>query len=240
MDNNLPTYACSDITKGEQIQRMFDSIAPRYDFLNHLLSVGIDRMWRRALIKDLEVEDPHAVLDVATGTGDLAIAMARGGIRKITGSDISEGMLAIGRKKADKAGLDIDMVMADAQNLPFGEGSFDAVTSAFGIRNFPDPQTALDEMFRVLHPGGVVYILEFSKPDNNIILRLFRFYFHNVFPLVGRIVSHDSDAYKYLPRSVDAFPCGERFAGMMLRAGFSDVKIRRMTGGIATIYKARK
>ena len=219
---------------------MFDSIAPRYDFLNHLLSVGIDRWWRRALINDLAGEGAREVLDVATGTGDLAISMACGGKINVTGSDISEGMLAIARRKAGKAGLDIGMVAADAQDLPFEANSFDAVTSAFGIRNFPEPQVALGEMFRVLREGGVVYILEFSKPDNGFMLKLFRFYFHNVLPVVGRIVSRDADAYEYLPRSVDAFPSGERFAGMILRAGFGDVGMRRMTGGIATIYKARK
>lgn len=237
---NLTPYTDSDSPKKEQIRDMFDSIAPKYDFLNHFLSLGIDRYWRRVLVRDLAKENPSRVLDVATGTGDLAIAIARSGARRVTGVDLSPGMLEKGRSKVRKAGLDIDMQIADVEALGFADGSFDAVTAAFGVRNFGNPLAGLSQMYRVLGDNGIIYVLEFSKPDSSLLSYLFRIYFHKILPAVGKVVSRDRGAYKYLPMSVDAFPSGELFAGLLARAGFNDITMNRLTGGVVTIYKAVK
>ena len=238
--STITPYAGSAAARKEQVRDMFDSIAPRYDLLNHLLSAGIDRSWRRTLIRDLVRENPRRVLDIATGTGDLAISIARSGERSVTGADLSEGMLEKARAKIAAQGLDIELVHSDAEHLPFREDTFDSVTVAFGIRNFDDPCGSLAEMRRVLREGGTVYVLEFSKSDNNVLLGLFRIYFHNILPFVGKMISKDKGAYKYLPESVELFPSGEEFAGMLCRAGFHGVTMKRLTGGIATIYKAVK
>jgi demethylmenaquinone methyltransferase/2-methoxy-6-polyprenyl-1,4-benzoquinol methylase len=238
-------------TKRERVEAMFDSIAPRYDALNHLLSAGVDRLWRRRVVRlaarglsEGAEDDPGAaLLDVATGTGDLAIALARGLPRaRVTGVDISEGMLALGRRKVARAGLADRVTLrgGDAEALAFEAGTFDVVTVAFGVRNFGDVEAGLGEMRRVLRRGGRCLVLEFSEPRRGLFAALYRFYFHRVLPWVGRAVSRDAGAYAYLPRSVEEFPAPERFEAMLLGAGFAEVKTRRLTFGVAYIYEARK
>lgn len=222
---------------------MFDAIAFRYDALNHLLSMGVDRSWRRKVVRRVHAAKPATILDLATGTGDLAIMLARECPQSaVTGIDLSEQMLAIGRQKVSQAGLAqcITLMQGDAENLPAEDNSFDAVTVAFGVRNFEDIARGVAEIHRVLHPGGIVCVLEFGMPRNKIFGTLYRFYFHRVLPSVGRMLSHDKSAYTYLPQSVDEFPYGEKFRGMLLQAGFTDCRITNLWGGIAQIYYGRK
>lgn len=219
---------------------MFDDIAGRYDFLNRLLSVGIDKSWRRKLVKMLADRRPADILDLATGTGDLAIACAeiKPSPRKVTGIDISNNMLEKGRMKVSKKGLDklVELKYGDGENINFDDCSFDAVTVAFGLRNFENPTRGLNEMNRVLRPGGRVYILEFSLPRNGLAGALYRLYFTKALPLVGRMCSGHSSAYGYLPDSVTAFPRYETLLDMMRAAGFEQTRYRTLTFGIATIY----
>lgn len=221
------------------IRAMFDSIAPSYDTLNHLFSLGIDHLWRRRTVRELRKFAPKRVLDLATGTGDLAIAIAKG-IEdvKVTGADISTEMVEVGRAKVARRALGerVELGIADAEQLPYAEGEFDAVTVGFGVRNFAHKEQGLSEMARVLHKGGVVAILEFSCPKNKIIAPLYRFYFHKVMPVVGGWLSGDRAAYEYLPASVDHFPAPERFVEMMGEAGLSECRALPLTFGIAYLY----
>ncbi|MBK8227631.1 MAG: bifunctional demethylmenaquinone methyltransferase/2-methoxy-6-polyprenyl-1,4-benzoquinol methylase UbiE [Flavobacteriales bacterium] len=229
-------------SKREQVEHMFDAIAPKYDLLNRLFSLGIDQGWRRKVIRMVKERPVAHLLDVATGTADLAIMAARkGAAPKVTGVDISEGMLSHGRMKVKADGLDgrVVLLRADSAALPFADGSFDAATVAFGARNFEDLELGLREMLRVLKPDGRLFVLEFSKPRGTIMGVLFRFYFHRVMPAIGRLVSRDSAAYTYLPQSVDAFPSGTGFVRVLERCGARDAKAETVTGGIATIYSAR-
>lgn len=228
-------------SKREQVERMFDAISPKYDLLNRLLSLGIDQGWRRKVMRLVAQESVGHLLDVATGTADLAI-MAAPKATHITGIDISEGMLAHGRTKVAKAKLEkkITLIQADSTELPFAEASFDAVTVAFGVRNFEDLEQGLREMIRVLRPNGRIFILEFSRPQHTPMRQLFRFYFHHVMPVIGRSISKDNAAYTYLPKSVDAFPEGKDFQYLLARCGGREVVARSLTGGIATLYTARK
>lgn len=230
--------------KKEQVREMFDSIAHRYDLLNHLLSMNIDRKWRGKVVRMICRQAPESVLDIATGTGDLAIAVARALPQAaVTGVDLSPGMLRIGREKAAARfpGREFPMLEGDAEGLPFADASFGAVTCGFGVRNFENLSKGLEEMHRVLIPGGKVYILEFSMPsERNILGKLYRFYFRRILPGIGRLISKDTRAYAYLPESVGAFPYGERFCTLLKEAGFSGPQMRRLMGGIATIYTAGK
>lgn len=228
-------------SKRDQVERMFDSISPKYDLLNRVFSLGVDQGWRRKVIRQVATEPVNDLLDVATGTADLAILAAKVAHR-VTGVDISEGMLAQGRVKVAQQGLQdrISLRQADSTALPFADGCFDAVTVAFGVRNYEDLGQGLREMLRVLRPGGRLFILEFSKPQRTPMRQLFRFYFHRVMPLVGRLVSKDSAAYTYLPQSVDAFPQGQRFLDLLAQAGGREARARALTGGIATLYTTRK
>ncbi len=228
-------------SKRDQVERMFDAISPKYDLLNRVFSIGIDQRWRRLVIRMLGQEPVGHLLDVATGTADLAIMGAQVA-KQVTGVDISEGMLQHGRVKVRSKGLDgrVTLQQADSTALPFADASFDAVTVAFGVRNFEDLEKGLAEMMRVLRPGGRLFVLEFSRPQHTPMRQLFRFYFHRVMPVVGRMVSKDSEAYTYLPRSVDAFPEGQRFLELLGRAGGRETAARSLTGGIATLYTARK
>lgn len=230
--------------KKEQVREMFDSIARRYDLLNHLLSMNIDRRWRTKVVRMICRQAPQSVLDIATGTGDLAIAVARAlPGAAVTGVDISPEMLRIGRGKvaARFPGREFPMLEGDAERLPFADGSFEAVTCGFGVRNFEDLPKGLCEMHRVLAPGGRVYILEFSMPSRrNILGKLYRFYFRRILPGIGRLISKDARAYAYLPESVGAFPYGERFCELLTEAGFTDPSRTVLMGGIATIYTAGK
>lgn len=235
--------AASKLSKKEQVAGMFDGIAARYDLLNHLLSLGIDKSWRKKAIRSLDPVQPKAILDVATGTGDLAIAaLRRFPQAHITGADISAGMLDIGRKKISALGLSarIAMQQADSEQLPFGDASFDAVICAYGVRNFENLEAGLRDMQRVLRPGGRLAVLEFSKPKAFPFAQLYRFYFRFILPLVGRMVSKHSKAYTYLPESVAAFPEGKDFLEILARCGFSGAKARPLTFGITTLYTATK
>ncbi len=230
-------------SKREQVERMFDNISPKYDLLNRVFSLGIDQGWRRRTIRAVGEKPVAHVLDVATGTGDLAIMAARKLPKAhVTGVDISEGMLVHGRKKVADAGLEerIDLQRADSAALPFPDDRFDAITAAFGVRNFEDLAQGIREMHRVLKPGGRLFVLEFSKPVKAPMKQLFRFYFHRVMPLIGRLVSKDQAAYTYLPQSVDAFPEGADFLRVLYDAGLRDGAARPLTGGIATLYSAAK
>lgn len=229
--------------KAEQVRNMFDGIAPAYDRLNGLFTLGIDNRWRRRLARMVARQAPAEVLDLATGTGDMALMLARyipGA--KITGADVSANMLAVAAAKTEKKGLSgrIGFVEAPAEKLPFGDGEFDAVTVVFGVRNFDNMEAGLKEMSRVLRPGGMVYVLEFSPPHEGIFGRLFRFYFHRVMPAVGGWVSGDREAYTYLPRSVEEFPVPETFRQVLSRCGLEPVETVGMFNGVAVIQSAKK
>ena len=229
--------------KKNQVARMFDGIAHRYDFLNHFFSLGIDVLWRKSCIRILRNEQPEKLLDVATGTADFAIEAVRMGLDvHVTGVDISAGMLDVGREKIAARGWNdrIELIQGDSVALPFDDGSFDAFTVAFGVRNFEDLQGGLKDMLRVLKPGAMGLVLEFSKPKHFPIKQVFGLYFKHIMPTVGKWVSKDPAAYTYLPESVQAFPEGESFLDEMRKAGYVDVKAKSLTGGIATIYIGRK
>lgn len=219
-------------------EQMFNAISPRYDFLNHILSLGIDRRWRRKLIQRIS-PDTTTILDVATGTGDLAIAAAKSTHAHIMATDIAEKMMAYGIQKARNEGLQdrITFSKAAAESLPFGDHSFDTVMVAFGIRNFGDPVQGLKEFRRVLKPGGMLLVLEFSMPKNPLIKTLYRFYFGRILPWIGGRISKNHEAYRYLPESVDQFPYGEHFTSMMCQASFVKTTFTPMTGNIAMLYE---
>ncbi|WP_419870964.1 bifunctional demethylmenaquinone methyltransferase/2-methoxy-6-polyprenyl-1,4-benzoquinol methylase UbiE [Chryseobacterium sp. CT-SW4] len=220
---------------------MFDNIAPKYDLLNHVLSMKIDVLWRNNLVKWMKKDTPKEVLDVATGTGDLAITIEKGTQAKVIGLDLSQQMLNVGVIKIKKLNLDgkISMQKGDAENLPFEDNRFDAVSVAFGVRNFENLKKGLAELRRVVKDNKSVYILEFSKVEG-FLGPLYMFYFKNVLPKIGRLVSKDNRAYTYLPDSVNAFPYGEKMKQILLDTGFKKVEYKKQSLGIATIYKATK
>lgn len=221
---------------------MFDNIAPKYDFLNHFLSLGIDKLWRKKAIRILSGYKTNLLLDVASGTGDFAIAAAKLKPSKIIGFDISEQMLNVGRAKVQRLGLDhiIEFQKGDSEAMPFDDEHFDAITVAFGVRNFENLENGLKEFVRVLKNDGVAVILEFSKPKYFPMKQLYLFYFFGILPLIGRLVSKDSSAYSYLPESVMAFPDDQKFLTILRNVGFSKASQRRLSFGIATIYIAQK
>lgn len=229
--------------KKEQVRTMFDGIARRYDLLNHLLSLGIDRGWRRRVVRRVRQARPAAVLDMATGTGDLAMMLASACPQAtITGVDLSERMLEVGQRKIEAAGLAsrIRLSQGDAESDGYGTEAFDAATVAFGVRNFEDIPGGIAGLYRSLKPGGRLYVLEFGMPRNKIFGALYRFYFHRVLPRLGGLVSRDAKAYTYLPQSVDEFPYGSAFAGILSDAGFRRCRIENLSGGIAQLYSAEK
>ncbi len=222
---------------------MFDKIAPSYDRLNHALSLGIDRRWRRTAVDALGKHQPQQILDIATGTGDFALLLAkRLKPQHIVGADISEGMMAVGREKVKEEGLQnvISFQYEDCMQLSFPDGSFDAVTSSYGVRNFQNLDKGLQEMQRVLRPGGHLLIVELTPPPSFPMKQLFWLYAHVVMPLLGRLISHDDSAYTYLPASMEAFPQPEQMEGILRKAGFAEVQWRRFTFGISTMYLATK
>ena len=222
---------------------MFNSFAWRYDFLNHLFSLNIDKLWRRKAANELRETLLNKVLDVATGTADMAITVQkRLKPKQIIGVDISEGMLAIGRQKVEKKGLEryISLEHGDSEALPFDEQSFDAVTVAFGVRNFENLEKGLTEMYRVLKIEGKIVILELSVPPNRVFRAVFHFYFFRIMPLVGHLLSKDAHPCKYLPNSVQSFPHGAEFKEKMKKCGFSEVKNKQLSFGIVTIYTGKK
>jgi len=222
----------------QEVQAMFDIIAYRYDLLNHLLSLGIDRGWRRRLVKIMANDKPEHILDLACGTADLSIAASKIKPHSITGTDIAENMLAIGREKVNQKGLSdmITLQKADSENLPFADARFDAAMVAFGVRNYENLPKGLAEMYRVLKPGAKAFILEFSKPKKFPVKQVFRFYFKFILPLIGRMVSKHSSAYSYLPESVSAFPEDQEFVGLMLSAGFKKAEFISLSFGITNLY----
>jgi demethylmenaquinone methyltransferase/2-methoxy-6-polyprenyl-1,4-benzoquinol methylase len=230
--------------KKQQVAEMFNNISHSYDFLNHFFSLGIDVLWRKKAIRILKKENPHRILDVATGTGDFALEAVRMKMHdvQITGVDISAGMIEVGKKKVARKKLEhaITLQIADSENLPFDNGHFDAFTVAFGVRNFQDLRKGMSEMLRVLKPGGMGVIVEFSRPNRFPIKQLFTFYFKYVMPTIGKLVSKDARAYTYLPESVDAFPSGKDFLKVMTELGYQEVKCIPLSGGIASIYIGKK
>ncbi|MCH8546563.1 MAG: bifunctional demethylmenaquinone methyltransferase/2-methoxy-6-polyprenyl-1,4-benzoquinol methylase UbiE [Cryomorphaceae bacterium] len=240
--NEVRPYAEGDGSKKEQVAQMFDNIAHSYDRLNHILSLGIDKGWRKRLLKLARQQPSDYILDVATGTGDLAIALAKLQPKKITGVDISNGMLDIGRQKVKRKMLDkrIELTYGDSEDLPFEDHSFDLVTVAFGVRNFENLEKGLKEMNRVLKPGGQLLVLEFSQPEMFPFAQIYKFYFKYILPGIGRMLSKDSSAYTYLPASVEAFPYGKAFTDVLESCGYSDTSIRKLTLGVASIYRGVK
>ena len=235
-------YEHSSDSKKQQIEQMFDNISPKYDFLNRSLSLGIDVWWRKKMMRELKGLALNQVLDIATGTADVALATSKLRPNSIIGVDISEGMLAVGRIKVEKKGLSslINLQKADSENLPFSENQFDAITVAFGVRNFEHLSKGLDEMCRVLKPGGKLVILEFSRPRIFPVKQLYDFYFRYFCPWWGKVVSKDNSAYKYLYDSVSAFPEGEQFLSIANQSGFKQLKAQRLTFGIVSLYTATK
>jgi len=235
-------YQESEKNKKQQVEHMFDQIAPKYDFLNHFLSMGVDRLWRRKAIRILKNYLPSRILVVATGTGDFAVEAAKIGPSEIIGFDLSEQMIRVGTEKVKRLKLDylIHFEKGDSEQMPFASESFDAITVAFGVRNFENLEKGLHEFHRVLKPGGVAVILEFSRPRVFPFKQLYLFYFRHILPFVGGMVSKDSSAYTYLPESVMAFPDDQDFLRILASTGFSWCRQRRLTMGIATIYEAVK
>jgi demethylmenaquinone methyltransferase / 2-methoxy-6-polyprenyl-1,4-benzoquinol methylase len=229
-------------SKKEQVASMFNNIAQHYDFLNHFLSFGIDKCWRRKAIKEVGKINPKKIIDIATGTGDLAFAALRLKPESIAGIDISEEMLAIAKQKLDKrqTSASIHFEKGDSENISFPDNTFDAATVAFGVRNFEDLDKGLSEINRVLRKGGKLVVLEFSKPRNYLFNKLYRFYSFKIIPFFGKLFSKDDRAYKYLPESVNAFPDGERFLEHMSNVGFNNLTFKPLTFGIATLYTGIK
>ena len=233
----------NDGEKACQVEQMFDNIAPTYDKLNHRLSWDIDRSWRRKAIGLLAPYNPKTMLDIATGTGDFAILAAQMlHPDRLIGADISEGMMEIGRRKVEQAGLSdvISFAKEDCLNLSYQDETFDAVTAAFGIRNFADLDRGLSEMCRVLRKGGHLSIVELTTPVTFPMKQLFRVYSHTVLPVYGRLISKDTSAYSYLTKTIEAFPQGEQMEAIMKKAGFSEAGFKRLTFGICTMYFATK
>lgn len=228
--------------KKEQVAEMFNNISKKYDFLNHFLSLGIDITWRKKAVKMLAADKPKLILDIATGTGDFAIEALALNPDKIIGVDISEGMLAEGRKKLKKRKLDdrIELQTGDSERLLFEDNKFDAVIVSFGVRNFENLEKGLRDMYRVLKPGGKTVVVEFSKPKKFPMKQGYNFYFKYILPQIGKIVSKDNAAYTYLPESVQAFPDGEDFLAVLKKVGFKNTQCKPLTFGISSIYIGQK
>jgi len=242
MEKEVKPYAESDGGKKVQVEQMFNSVSGRYDFLNRTLSLGIDIWWRKRMIARLRKSSPKQILDVATGTADVAIALSHLNPDKIIGIDLSEGMLEIGRRKVQERKLDslIELSKADSEKLPFASQSFDAVTVAFGVRNFENLAAGLSEMSRVLRPGGMLVILEFSRPKVFPVRQLYDLYFRYFCPWWGKLVSKDASAYRYLYQSVQAFPEGRAFEKYLEAAGIGKISASRLSFGIVSLYTGIK
>ena len=227
--------------KKKQVTKMFDNIAGSYDFLNHTLSLGMDNIWRKIAIKKLS-NNPATILDIATGTGDFAISASKYTNATITGIDISQGMLDVGVEKINKKGLTdrIKLQLADSENLPFQDNSYDAITAGFGVRNFEDLNKGLSEMYRTLKPRGILVILEPSEPTHFPLKQFYKLYFHHILPFIGGLISKDKNAYTYLPDSVSAFPSGNNFLTELVKVGFKECKHIPLTFGIVSLYIAIK
>jgi len=242
LGTNIKPYDKDKSSKKEQIAKMFDAIAERYDFLNHFLSLGIDILWRKRAIREISKVNPKHILDIATGTGDLAIEACRLKPEKVVGIDISNNMLDFGRVKIKKKGLEniIEMTYGDSEDLQLEDNSFDAVTAGFGVRNFENLGKGLSEMQRVMKKGGMMAIIEPAEPVTFPFKQLYNLYFKGILPFVGKYFSKDDSAYSYLPQSVEAFPSRENFINELKKAGFKDPKFIPLTFGVAALYVATK
>lgn len=242
MSKIVTPYKDSNLGKKEQVEQMFDNIAGNYDSLNRVISFGIDVKWRKKVLKIVSDAQPKIILDIATGTGDLAILMTETNAEKIIGLDISDGMLEVGRIKIKEKNLNskIEMVLADSENMPYTDNYFDAITVAFGVRNFENLEKGLIEILRVLKPNGVFVILETSVPEKFPFKEGYRFYSTIILPLIGKMFSKDDSAYQYLSDSASVFPFGEALNNILRKVGFIEVKSSPQTFGVATIYTATK
>ncbi|MDB9963907.1 bifunctional demethylmenaquinone methyltransferase/2-methoxy-6-polyprenyl-1,4-benzoquinol methylase UbiE [Vicingaceae bacterium] len=242
MAETVTPYKEKNSSKKEQVAEMFDNISHRYDFLNHFLSIGIDKLWRKKAVKILSIIQPKVILDVATGTGDFAIESLSLKPTQVVGIDISQGMLDKGIIKIKKNGQEdiIELKYGDSEDIPFEDNYFDAITVAFGVRNFEDLEKGLSEMKRVLKTGGMSVVLEFSKPKSFPIKQIYNFYFHKVLPSIGKLVSKDASAYTYLPESVEAFPEGKEFEAILKKVGFQFKSTHPLFFGISSIYVVQK
>ena len=242
MSQNVTPYKDSGLGKKEQVAQMFDTISGNYDGLNRVISFGIDVSWRKKVLKLVSAKSPKTILDIATGTGDLAILMAQTSATEIIGADISEGMMEVGRKKVTEKGLDgkIKLVYGYSENLPFEDNYFDAITVAFGVRNFETLEKGLGDILRVLKPNGIFVILETSVPTKFPFKQGYNFYSRHLLPLIGRLFSKDRSAYAYLSESASVFPHGEALNNILRKVGFIEVKNMPQTFGVATIYSASK
>ena len=235
-------YSEQSGSKKEQVAQMFNSISHKYDFLNHFLSLGIDKLWRKKAVNYLKKYNPKDVLDIATGTGDFAIQCLKANPNKIIGIDISTGMLEVGRRKLEKQGLtsQIELLEGDSENIQFEDNSFDAAIVAFGVRNFENLEKGLLEINRVLKKDGVLIVLEFSKPSVFPFKQIYNVYFNHILPRFGKAISKDSAAYTYLPESVKAFPDGQAFMDILKKVNFTPIKWKPLTFGISSIYIGQK
>ena len=242
MPKNITPYKDSELGKKEQVAQMFDTISENYDGLNRVISFGIDVKWRKKVLKLVSDKNPKTVLDIATGTGDLALLMTKTSAEKIIGLDISAGMLEVGRKKIEAKNLSskIEMLLADSENMPFENNTFDAITVAFGVRNFETLEKGLSEILRVLKPNGIFVILETSVPEKTPFKQGYQFYSKNILPLIGKLFSKDNSAYQYLSDSASVFPYGEALNNILRKIGFIEVQAMPQTFGVATIYSASK
>ncbi len=242
MSTKVNPYKDSDLSKKEQVKKMFNTISKEYDGLNRVISFGIDVKWRKKVVGIVAKENPDLVLDIATGTGDLAINLTKTGASRIIGLDISEGMLDVGRIKIAKKQLDntIEMVLGDSENLSFNDNTFDAITVAFGVRNFEHLEKGLSEILRVLKPKGIFVILETSVPTKTPFRQGYKFYTKSILPIIGKLFSKDKVAYFYLSESASVFPYGEALNNILLKIGFINAEALPQTFGVATIYKAFK
>ena len=242
MGIDIKPYKNKKNSRKQQVTEMFDNISENYDFMNRLMTFGIDVKWRKKVVKMVAETNPKYILDIATGTGDFAIMLSKIKPEKIIGLDISKGMLEIGKKKIKEKGLEnlIEMVWGDSENLPFDDNSFDAVTVGFGVRNFEDLDKGLQEIYRVLRPGGIFAVLETSQPEKFPFKQGYKFYSKYVIPFLGRLFSKDKKAYEYLPESAKAFPYGEAFNNILRKNQFISVQNYPLMFGAASIYKAFK
>ncbi len=242
MPKKVIPYKTSSLGKKEQVTQMFDKVSSNYDFLNRVLTFGIDISWRKKVVQMVQSQHAKNVLDIATGTGDLAIMLAQSGTDKVTGLDISEGMLNVGKQKVIAANLEdkVSMVIGDSENLPFANDTFDAVTVGFGVRNFEDLEKGLQEIYRVIKPKGTFVVLETSQPTKFPMKQGYVFYSKYIIPTIGKMFSKDKNAYNYLPESAAVFPFGEAFNNILLKIGFKNSKVYPQTFGSATIYQAFK
>ena len=242
MSSKVTPYKDSSLSKKQQVSEMFDNVSGNYDLLNRILTFGIDIKWRNKVVKIVGDKNPETILDIATGTGDFAIMLAKLNPKKIIGLDLSKGMLDVGIKKVKEKNLDglIEMVLGDSENLPFKDNSFDAVTVGFGVRNFENLDKGLQEVLRVLKPKGVFVILETSQPEKFPVKQLFNFYSKFIIPTIGKIFSKDKRAYTYLPKSAAVFPYGKKFNNILEKNGFNNATNKPLTFGAASIYTAIK